>query len=262
MTPAGPIGPERPGPTDNSDALTQREFQKAAVWLGLAAALALLWYLAQPILLVVAALVLAAMLDGGARLLGRVLPLPRGGRLGIVCVGVLGFTIWTGYFAGSSIVGQFEMLQRTVTQQGTRLLGWVNSLGLLQGNDQINQIGKQLMSSLGELTSAVGTAFGVISSVAMVLVLGLFLAGEPRLYERGFAWMLPMQRRARFYQTASRMGFTMRRLMAGRLLGMGVEGVGTWLLLWLGGVPMAGLLGLLTGLLAFLPISVRSSPAC
>ena len=49
------------------------------------------------------------------------------------------------------------------------------------------------------------------------------------------------------------MGFTLRRLMAGRLLGMAVEGVGTWLLLLIGGVPMAALLGILTGLLAFLP---------
>ena len=41
--------------------------------------------------------------------------------------------------------------------------------------------------------------------------------------------------------------------MAGRLVGMAVEGVGTWLLLLVGGVPMAALLGILTGLLAFLP---------
>ena len=41
------------------------------------------------------------------------------------------------------------------------------------------------------------------------------------------------------------MGFTLRRLMAGRLVGMAVEGVGTWLLLLVGGVPMAALLGIL-----------------
>ena len=34
---------------------------------------------------------------------------------------------------------------------------------------------------------------------------------------------------------------------------MAVEGFGTWILLSLGGVPMAALLGVLTGLLAFLP---------
>src|SRR3546814_1937692 len=41
--------------------------------------------------------------------------------------------------------------------------------------------------------------------------------------------------------------------MAGRLIGMAVEGFGTWILLMLGGVPMATLLGVLTGILAFLP---------
>ena len=35
--------------------------------------------------------------------------------------------------------------------------------------------------------------------------------------------------------------------------GMAVEGFGTWLLLMAGGVPFAALLGLLTGLLAFIP---------
>ena len=87
----------------------------------------------------------------------------------------------------------------------------------------------------------------------MILVIGIFIAVEPRLYERGVAWMLPLRSRDGFYRTADRMGFTLRRLMAGRLVGMVVEGVGTWLLLLVGGVPMAALLGLLTGLLAFIP---------
>ena len=87
----------------------------------------------------------------------------------------------------------------------------------------------------------------------MIIVIGLFIAAEPRLYERGVAWMLPMRNREGFYRTAAHMGHTLRRLMAGRLVGMAVEGVGTWMLLWVGGVPMAALLGILTGLLAFIP---------
>jgi predicted PurR-regulated permease PerM len=109
------------------------------------------------------------------------------------------------------------------------------------------------MGTLGRLSTAVGTALGVISSVIMVLVIGIFIAGDPRLYERGIAWMLPRRNRERFYRVSERMGWTMRRLMMGRLLGMAVEGVGTWLLLLVGGVPMAALLGILTGLLAFIP---------
>jgi predicted PurR-regulated permease PerM len=109
------------------------------------------------------------------------------------------------------------------------------------------------MGSVGRLTTAVGSAVGALTSAILIFVIAIFIAIEPRLYQRGVAWMLPVSGRDRFYATAERMGFTLRRLMAGRLVGMAVEGVGTWILLALGGVPMAALLGLITGLLAFIP---------
>ena len=45
----------------------------------------------------------------------------------------------------------------------------------------------------------------------------------------------------------------MRRLMFGRIVGMVLEGILTWIALAVYGVPMAALLGILTGLLAFIP---------
>jgi predicted PurR-regulated permease PerM len=45
----------------------------------------------------------------------------------------------------------------------------------------------------------------------------------------------------------------MRILLAGRLAGMVFEGILTWILLSIAGVPMALLLGILTGILAFIP---------
>ncbi|HEX8444997.1 MAG TPA: AI-2E family transporter [Sphingomonas sp.] len=252
MTDARPRA-ETPGPSDHSDPTTRRELLRAAVWLGLGSAIFLAWTLSETLLLIIGALVFAAMLDGGARLLGRILPIGRGWRLLIVCLGVLGFLVWTVYFAGASIAGQFDMLRATILQQSTRLLAWGHQVGIITGGDQFNRIAQQLMGSIGKVTSAVGTAFGALSSLAMIVVLGLFFAVEPRLYERGVAWMLPMAKRDRFYDTSAKLGRTLRMLMAGRLLGMAVEGVGTWALLAIGGVPMAGLLGILTGLLAFLP---------
>ena len=244
---------EEPGPADFRDPLTAREFRKAAVWLGLAVAIVLLWVLAQPLLLIMGGLVFAAMLDGGARLLGRVLPIGRGWRIAIVCIAAFAFLIWTFYFAGSTIAGQAETLRVVLQTQVDRIFGWVESMGLMPRGSGFNEIGRQLVGSLGKLTSAVGTALGAVSSLIMIIVIGIFVAVDPRLYERGVAWMLPMDKRTQFYGTSARMGFTLRRLMAGRLLGMAVEGFGTWLLLWAGGVPMAALLGILTGLLAFLP---------
>ena len=82
--------------------------------------------------------------------------------------------------------------------------------------------------SVGRLTSAVGSALGAVTSVILMIVIGIFIAIEPRLYDRGVAWMLPLATATRFYRIADHVGFTLRRLMVGRLVGMVVEGVFTW----------------------------------
>ena len=61
-----------------------------------------------------------------------------------------------------------------------------------------------------------------------MIVIGIFLAIEPRIYDRGIAWMLPIRHRERFYRIADHVGFTLRRLLFGRLVGMLFEGVFTW----------------------------------
>jgi predicted PurR-regulated permease PerM len=245
--------PEEAGPIELRDPVIRHELKRAMVWVGVVLAVAALIVLAQPLLLILAGIVLAAMLDGGARLLGRWLPIGRGWRLAIVTLAGLGFVVWTIDFAGNEIAAEAGRLRIALTVQVNRILAWANEMGLVQGSFDVQQLGNQLMGTLGRLGSAVSSALGALTSAVMILVIGIFIAIEPRLYQRGIAWMLPMDHRERFYRTASRMGHVMRRLMAGRLLGMAVEGFGTWLLLLLGGVPMAALLGLLTGLLAFLP---------
>ena len=248
----GPHVEER-GPNELRDPLIRHELKRAGVWYGLGLGIAAIIFLAQPLLLIFAGVVLASMLDGGTRLLGRVLKIGRGWRLLIVTLAAIGFVVWTFVFAGQTIAAQVETLRTVVTAQANRLLAWGNSVGVVSGGVQMDQLSGQLMGTLGRLGSAVSSALGAVTSMVMILVIGIFVAMEPRLYERGIAWMLPLRSRGSFYRTASQMGHTMRRLMAGRLLGMAVEGIGTWLLLWIGGVPMAALLGILTGLLAFIP---------
>jgi len=244
---------EQPGPTELRDPIVRQELKRASVWFGLALAILGVIVLAQPLLLIFAGVVLAAVLDGGTRLLGRILPIGRGWRLAIVTLAGVGFIVWTIYFAGATLAGQAEILRSAVTAQANRILAWGSQLGITQGGVGLEQLGGQLMGSLGRVGSAVSSALGAITSLVMILVIGIFIAVEPRLYQRGVAWMMPLGSRGTFYRTAEHMGFTMRRLMAGRLLGMAVEGVGTWLLLLIGGVPFAALLGILTGLLAFIP---------
>ena len=244
---------QRPGPSEFRDPVIREEIKRAGVWFAMGLAVLAVVFLAQPLLLIFGGIVFAAILDGGTRLLGRVLPIARGWRLLIVSLLAVAGIVGTVWLAGVQLSAQFAVLQETVTQQLNRLLAFGAAHGMRIEMVDPRQLAEQAMGSIGRLTSAVSTAFGAVANMVMIIVIGLFIAIEPRLYERGVAWMLPIESRERFYRTSDRMGFTMRRLMAGRLLGMAVEGVGTWLLLMAGGVPMAALLGLLTGLLAFLP---------
>ena len=244
---------ERPGPSELRDMVVRTELKRASVWIGLTLAIVGIIVLAQPLLLIVGGIVFASILDGGTRLLGRVLPIGRGWRLAIVSLAAVGFIVATIWIAGVQLAGQAAQFSDTVTRQANRLLDYAGAHGFGMGSVQVDQLTQQLMGGLGRLTSAVSSAIGAVTSLIMILVIGVFIAVEPRLYERGVAWMLPLRSRDAFYRTTSRMGHTLRRLMAGRLLGMAVEGVGTWILLAIGGVPMAALLGLLTGILAFLP---------
>jgi predicted PurR-regulated permease PerM len=245
--------PEQAGPIEFRDPVIRHEFKRAMVWAGVVLAIMGVIVLAEPLMLIFAGVVLASMLDGGTRLLGRVLPIGRGWRLTIVTLAAVGFVVWTFYYAGTELVAQTERLKETISGQVNRIFAWAHDMGLVQGGGGAEQLSGQLMGTLGRLGSAVSTALGAITSAVMIFVIGIFIAVEPRLYQRGVAWMLPRDNRERFYRTAERMGRTLRRLMAGRLVGMAVEGVGTWALLLIGGVPMATLLGILTGLLAFLP---------
>src|SRR5438874_11693682 len=243
---------ERPGPAEFRDPLVRREMAKAAVWFGTALAIAGIIFLAQPLLLIIGGAIFAVFLDGGTRLLGRWLPIPRPWRLLLTIILGFGFLGWVVWFAGTTIGAEAEALRDVVAQQFSRLMAFVASMGLMPAG-QPTDLGSQLLGSVGRLTSAVGTAIGAVASFIAMIVIGIFLAAEPRIYDRGIAWMLPLRHRAGFYRIVEHAGFTLRRLLFGRLIAMVFEGVFVWVMLTLGGVPMAGLLGLVTGVLAFIP---------
>ncbi len=243
---------ERPGPAEFRDPLMRQELQRASVWIGLGLLVAGIIFLAQPLLLIIGGMVVAVVLDGGARMLGRVLPIGRGWRLMLVILLAFGFVGWVFYYAGTTFAQQAEALRAVVEVQSARLYGWAQEVGLV--NDPTpSSLGQQLMASAGRLTTAVGSALGALTSAILILVIGIFIAIEPRLYDRGVAWMLPLRFRHRFYMITDRVGFTLRRLLFGRIVGMVIEGIFTWIALAIVGVPMAALLGLITGLLAFIP---------
>ncbi len=248
-----PPAPYRAGPTDIVDPLLRTEAKKAMVWIGIAGLVALAVVLAQPLLVIFGGMVFAAMIDGGARLLGRLLPIGRGWRIALVLLLGLAFLLWTLLYAGSQIAEQAAALPATIETQTMRALAVAQAHGFKVNPEAVMSIAREGLGGVAQLTRAVGGVIGGVTTGLLIVVLGIYFAAEPQLYRRGFAWMLPADSRDYFHGTAELMGKSLRRLLAGRMLGMAVEGFSTWLLLAIYGVPMAALLGLLTGMLAFLP---------
>ena len=236
-------------PTHIANPELRKEAKRAAVWVAVVGIAILAVYVSQALLVIFGAMVFAAMLDGGARLL----PIGRNLRLALVIALTIAFIVWLFWFAGSQISQQAAQLPALIAEQSSRFIAWLQTKGFAASEDDVGKLVGTFASGVGIVTRAIGGILGAGATLLLVVTIGLYLAFEPRLYERGLAWVLPQDSRGEFFVTGDRMAFTLRRLMAGRLVGMAFEGVFTFLMLFFYGVPMAALLGIITGLLAFIP---------
>lgn len=243
----------RVGPTDITDPLIRTEARKAFVWIGVLLLFALAIFLSQSLLVIFGGIVFGALLDGGARLMGRVVPLGRTWCVAIVLALALLAVVWIARFAGSQIAVQAAELPATIEGQYYLALDWLRGHGLHFTAVDLRSMAREAMGGMSQVTAVVGGLIGAVTTLFLILVLGIYFALEPRLYRRGVGWFLPVDRRDHFEGTARAMGAALRRLLFGRVIGMSVEGLFTWAMLEAYGVPMAALLGIITALLAFLP---------
>ena len=114
-----------------------------------------------------------------------------------------------------------------------------------------------LQSAAGKVVTVVNqmlsTTFGVAANLGVIFFIGLFLAVDPPLYRDGFSMLFPPAKRNRIIDVLNRVGAAMFRWLMGRFLAMAITGLGTALALLALGVPMATMVGVVTGLLTFVP---------
>ena len=118
------------------------------------------------------------------------------------------------------------------------------------------------MKAMSAMTGgdAVGTAarlvrgvLNTVVAVVVVLVVGIYLAAQPRLYVRGALHLLPYRMRPRASEIFGEVGFVLRRWMVAQLIPMGVIGVLTAVGLKVIGIEMWLTLGILAALFNFIP---------
>jgi predicted PurR-regulated permease PerM len=156
--PASDDPDERPGPADAHSATFWYEIRRAFIWVCVVGAAALVVILIEPILFIMGSVVIAVMLDGGTRLLGRVLPIPRSARLAIVTFAVFAFVLWTIYLTGTQVSEQAAQLPTLIETQVARINAWAQSHGINLGLNEAREAGRQLLGSVGRVTAALSTA--------------------------------------------------------------------------------------------------------
>jgi predicted PurR-regulated permease PerM len=219
----------------------------------LVAGLALLaWRLADVLLLGFGGVLVAVLLRHLAKGLGRWTRLPAGAALAVVVLGLALTAVFFVASVGPQVAAQFEQLWQALPQALERFRGFVARYDW--GRDLLAAGGQPRAGTLlGMATGLLGTVFNALTDALLVLVVALFLAADPAPYRRGLLRLVPPARRPRAAEVLDALGGGLWHWILGQSVAMLCVGVVTAAGLALLGIPLALALGILAGLLNFIP---------
>ncbi len=174
----------------------------------------------------------------------------------ILCVasGLVGLTVW---LSGPSILAQFADLQTELPRAAHQLMGRVNEYGwgrwLLAQWSDYSQLSSSVSSALTRIGGIVLSTATVLSGLVLVGFLGLYLAAEPEVYFAYVQRVTPLAYRTQLNTCAAAAVRNLRWWVLSQILSMAAVGVIVAAGLWILGVPLAGLLGVIAALLTFIP---------
>lgn len=115
-----------------------------------------------------------------------------------------------------------------------------------------------LSGQLGAVTrylfSFLSSTVAVVTGIFLILVLSIYIGAAPKLYLRGLLHMVPHHARPRAAHVLQSIGVTLQRWLRAQLIAMAVICVVTTLGLWALDIKAALALGIIAGLLEFIPL--------
>ena len=115
------------------------------------------------------------------------------------------------------------------------------------------QLAGELKSSTKFLFPIVSSVFGAVGGLVIVLFIAMYIAAQPGLYREGVLHLIPHHLRDRGEEWLATLGDTLRQWLIARLIAMVIIGAVTGGALALMDVKAAAALGVLAGLLEFVP---------
>ncbi len=225
------------------------------------------WRLSLILVLAFGATLLSLVLRGVAAKIARIFSIGERTALAAVVAVLFALLGLVGWRFGAQIAAQFEELAERLPEISTRLLtqlgGHPLGLYVLQQVQGVSLTGATGIAAAGLARVATIASHGLGYS-ALMLFAGIYIAAQPQLYRRGVLRLVPMSRRDRASVFLDVAAAKLQRWLMGQLVVMTVVGVLIALGLWLLGVRAAFALGLIDGLLTFVPIvgpTLASIPA-
>ncbi|UZK66603.1 AI-2E family transporter [Sphingomonas sp. M1-B02] len=207
------------------------------------------------LMLVFAALVLAVVFDAMARGVSKATRMPRGPALALSIVALLALFIGAFALFGAQMAREFDTIVESIPPALAQVDALLQSVGVGQSARELFNQGSSDVSKL--MSQAGGYVLAASSGVAdfvLVLVGAIFIASDPGAYRRGLIHLMPKRAEETADKSLEDMGRGLQGWMVGQAASSALVAILTWAGLALLGVPAAGGLGLIAGLLDVIPM--------
>ena len=178
----------------------------------------LIWYLFGLILIVFGAVILAMLLRLGAQPFMRWLSMPEPLALSspaCLCCRVIG---GTGYLFGTRISDEFQDVLQRATSASAAIQSSLRGSDF--GNFLLQHFSGDGISVTGVLSGVLRVSTSFLEAFIIMIISGIYLAAQPRLYRKGLIWLFPPAKHARAAEIIDGVGEALRLWLLGQLIQM------------------------------------------
>ncbi len=213
--------------------------------------------IAEILLIIFAGILLGVFLVGLVTLLKEYTPLSHSWAEALVLTFFGGLMVGTGWMIGLPLADQIDRLYERLGQgiehihRRIEKTSWAQPFIPKQLN--VQTVLSNSGTVLSSITGFLSTSLGIVANIVIILFIGIYLTVDPDSYITNGLRILPTDKRARAREVISALGRGLRSWLYGRLTTMAAVGILTAVGLLIVGLPLAWTLGIIAGLLAFVP---------
>lgn len=216
----------------------------------------IIWNAIDVFFLAFATILLAIFLNAIGNLTKKIIHLPYVLSLMIAILFIIGVFVLIFWLYSPTIAEQFQMLLKQLPEAalslGNEIAPYFSkkylSIKSLQSHFSLeNQV------VFSKVVTIFSTTIGSIVSFAVFLIVGFYLALLPNRYLKGALFVIPESRQHRIWEVGEKIGKSLRFWLLGKVLSMISIGILTIFGLWALNIPLPFILGLLAGVLTFIP---------